>query len=162
MVRLRPVLSAVLGTVAGILILASGCTEQGPTAIQLQPATALSAAKAYQNGSFTVRVGPSGAVFGFPIGQVTFPSGAVSQETTITATLDGRTLAIDFQPHIIFPAEARPTLRISVAGLGVSSDRLQFAHISDEGTVSWFRPVIADGYASVNVEGFSRWILAAD
>ena len=84
MVRRRPVFSAVLGTVAGILILASGCAEQDPTAVQLKPARALSAARAYQRGTYAMNIGPSGGSINFPIGQIVFPAGAVTEETTIT------------------------------------------------------------------------------
>jgi hypothetical protein len=162
MVR-RPVFSAVLGAVAGILILASGCADQDPTSVQLRPAKAISAARAYQTGSLTMSVGPSGGTFSFPIGQVVFPAGAVSQETTFTATLDGRTLAVDFQPHTVFPTAAQPILMVSLAGLKIDAETLRFAHVSDDGgTISVYRAVVDNGVASVNVEGFSRWILAAD
>ena len=162
MVR-RPVFSAVLGAVAGILILASGCADQGPTAVQLKPAKAISAGRAYERGAFNMSVGPSGGTFHLPIGQVVFPVGAVSEETTFTATLDGRTLGIDFQPHIVFPIAAQPTLMVNLAGVKVDADVLRFAHVSDDGVViSEYQALIDNGIASVNVEGFSRWILAAD
>jgi hypothetical protein len=163
MVRRRPVFSAVLGTVAGILILASGCADQSPTAVQVRPAKALSAAKAYQSGSFTMSIDPSGGTFSFPIGHISFPAGAVSETTTITATLDGRTLAVEFEPHMMFPDGAQPTLAMSVTGLKVNFDGVHFLHVADDGaTISTFRPIVENGIASINVEGFSRWILAAD
>jgi hypothetical protein len=163
MVRSRSVLSAVLSTVAGILILASGCADQGPTAVQLQPAKAISAARAYQPGSYTLSIGPSGGTFNLPIGQIVFPAGAVEQETAITATLDGKTLGVSFEPHIVFPAAAQPTLAVVIAGLRVDPNSLLFIHVLDDGTVaSTVRPVIDNGFASVDVEGFSRWSLAAD
>ena len=163
MVRRRPVFSAVLGTVAGILILASGCADQNPTASQLKPAQALSAARAYERGSFAMSIGPSGGSINFPIGQIVFPAGAVSNETIITATLNGRTLAVDFQPHIVFPSGAQPTLTISVAGLRVNPNRLLFAHVADDGTLAaTIRPTLENGRASVAVEGFSRWAIISE
>ena len=165
MVRRRPVFSAVLGTVAGILILASGCADQNPTASQLKPAEALSAARAYQRGSFAGSIGPSGGSINFPIGQIVFPAGAVSNETIITATLNGRTLAVDFQPHIVFPSHAQPTLTISFGGLAVAARDLVVYHVDDSGNViDRIVPAIdtANSGASVGVESFSHFILGAE
>ena len=161
MVR-RPVFSAVLGTVAGILILASGCAEQDPTAVQLKPAQALSAARAYERGTYAGNIGPSGGSINFPIGQITFPAGAVTEETVITATVDGRTLAVDFQPHIVFPKGAQPTLTISFAGVNVSALDLVVYHVSDAGQIlDILSPSInaASSGATVGVDSFSGFVL---
>jgi hypothetical protein len=163
MVRRRPVFSAVLGTVAGILILASGCVDQDPTAVQLKPAKALSAARAYERGAYAASIGPSGGSINFPIGEIVFPAGAVSEETVITAKLDGRTLSVDFEPHIVFPSGAQPTLTLSFAGVRVDPGSLVFAHVSDDGTlVGTLRPAVENSLASVAVESFSRWLIISD
>jgi hypothetical protein len=163
MVRRRPVFSAVLGTLAGILILASGCADQDPMAARLEPAKALSAAKSYQRGSYALSISPSGGTLSFPIGQIVFPAGAVAEHTIVTATVDGQTLAVDFQPHIVFPVESRPTLTVSFAGLRADPNSLRFIHVVDNGTVAaTLRPVIANSLASVIVEGFSRWAIISE
>ena len=162
MARRRPLFSAVLGTVAGILILASGCADQDPTAAQLKPAQALSAARAYERGTYTVSIGPSGGSISFPIGQIVFPAGSVSEETVITAKVDGHTLAVDFQPHIVFPSDAQPTLTLSFAGLAVTGRELVVYHIDDSGhVIDRIAPSInaADSGASVAVDSFSGFIL---
>jgi hypothetical protein len=163
MVR-RPVFSAVLGAVAGILILASGCADQGPTAVQLKPAKAISAGRAYQRGAFIMNVGPLGGTFHFPIGHIVFPAGAVSDETVITASVDGKTLAVEFQPHLVFPDTAKPVLTFSFAGNSAAARDLVVYHVGDSGEIlDQVTPSVdvENSDASVSVGGFSAWILGA-
>lgn len=155
---------ALISTVAGILILASGCSDLGPTSVDLRPATALSAARAYDAGTYTAIIGPQGGILNFPIGDIVFPAGAVASDTRITATVDGRSLAVDFQPHLVFPAEALPTLNISFAG-SLHSGNFVFYHFRDDGSMAERVPavIVADEeIATVQTSSFSGWILAAD
>jgi hypothetical protein len=130
MARCRPVFSAVLGTVAGILILASGCADQDPTAVQLKPAKALSAARAYSGGTFATSIGPLGGILKLPVGRIVFPAGAVDAETHITATLDGRDLAVIFGPHgLQFPEGHEPSIEFELGSLSIDPSRLRIVYL---------------------------------
>lgn len=164
MARRRPPFSAALSALAGILILASGCVEQTPTTTQLEAPTALSAAKAYARGSYTASIGTSGGTLEFPIGTISFPAGAVPTETRITATVDGKSLAVDFQPHLVFPAGARPTLTLSFAGVRAAPATLVVFHISDSGKLlEVLRPTVdlATSTLKISASSFSGFVIGS-
>lgn len=165
MARRRPALSAALSALAGILILASGCVDRSPTSVQLKAPTALQAARTYSGGAYTASIGTEGGILEFPIGRIVFPAGAVSAPTVITATVDGHTLSVDFQPHLVFPEGAQPTLSVSFGGVLLDASKLTVYHINDDGTLTEQLTPFVDltrGVASVNASSFSRFALATN
>jgi hypothetical protein len=162
MVRRRPVFSAVLGTVAGILILASGCADQGPTSVQLQPAKAISAGKAYSGGTYSASIGSEGGILNFPVGRIVFPAGAVAGETRITARLDGREMAATFGPHgLRFPDGKEPTIEFDLAGLKIDASKLGIVYVDDSDHI--LESLVTethDGHATSELRHFSKYVLA--
>lgn len=164
MVRRRPVYSAVLGTVVGILILASGCVDQNPAGVQLTPARAVSAARSYPAGTYTATIGREGGTLELPIGRINFPAGALTETTKINAKVDGKTIAVNFQPHLEFPGNARPTLTLSFQGVNINPTELRVFHISDSGNViEDLIPSVdqVNQTATTDVSSFSGFILGA-
>jgi hypothetical protein len=162
MVRRRPVLSAVLSAVAGILILASGCADQGPTAVQLQPAKALSAAKAYSGGTYSASIGADGGILKLPVGRIIFPAGAVAGDTRISAELDGKHIAATFGPEgLVFPVGKEPKLEFDVAGLRVEIATLQILYVdASDGILEFLPTTFQDGRVSGELRHFSKYVLA--
>lgn len=165
----RP-LSAALAWLAGILILASGCMDQSPTATSLDtledqraqlPANVspLRAAAAYESGSFSALITPAGGSIDFGIGTIDFPKHAVDHPTVITASVDGSSMAVEFAPHLVFSG-AQPTLCFDVGGLAATD--FTVVHVKDDGTTS----VVAHSSTASNVcvapPSFSKFILAAE
>lgn len=129
MIRRRLFASAI-ASAAAILILAAGCAEQTPTAVTLEP-TSVQAGKAgigktisvlkssHQAGTFSAVITPAGGTIDFGIGSITFPAGAVSRATAVSATVNGADLAVEFQPHgTTFPAGHEPTLTFNAGAPG--------------------------------------------
>ena len=162
MVRRRPVFSAVLGTVAGILILASGCADRDPTAVHLKPAQVVSAARAYSSGTYATNIGPVGGILKLPVGKIVFPSGAVEADTRITATLDGRNLAVIFGPHgLQFPNGHEPSIEFELAGLNIESSQLQIVYLDSADQVLETLATDFDGqHASAELRHFSKYALS--
>lgn len=139
----RP-LSAALAWLAGILILASGCMDQSPTATSLDtfedqraqlPANVspLRAAAAYESGSFSALITPAGGSIDFGIGTIDFPKHAVDHATVITASVDGSSMAVEFAPHgLNFPPTAQPALSFRYSGIALPSSPTIF-YVDDAG-----------------------------
>ena len=167
MIRRRPALSAILTPLAGILILASGCTDQAPTEVQLRPGSAVLAAKAFRPGTYSAKIGSAGGKLEFAgIGSIDFPANALSETTKIKAKVDGRTVSVDFEPHgLVFPADAQPTLSFSIDGLNVDADRLVINYLDESGQTRETYSVAVDrsaGVASTGLRHFSQYILATN
>ena len=162
MFRSRPVFSAALGTVAGILILASGCAEQVPTTVQLRPAEALSAARAYSAGTYTAIIGPSGGILKLPVGRIVFPAGAVDAETRISAWLDGRKISATFSPHgLTFAPGKEPSIEFDFGGLNVRAGRLQIVYLDDQNNIiETLITTSASGTATASLQHFSIYALS--
>lgn len=160
MVRRRPVFSAVLGTVAGILILASGCAEEGPTAVQLQPAKIISSGKAYSGGTYSASIGAAGGILNLPIGRIVFPAGAVDRETLITAKVDGEELAATFAPHgLLFPVGSEPRLEFVIGNANIAN--LQIVYLDELGnTLEVLATVTRENIATADLSHFSKYALA--
>jgi hypothetical protein len=128
----RPFFKAA-SSLAAILILAAGCGDQTPTAVQLQE-TGLAASGSqatgpkanvvktrYAAGTYAAVIGPQGGRIDFGIGSLDFPAGALSRTTRITATTDGENLGVTFGPHgLQFPEGRQPML--SFAAIDDSHD----------------------------------------
>jgi len=177
MVWRRPVLSAVLGTVAGILILASGCTDFAPTAVRLDPvsvsakssllgtqARVVQSSIRAENRVFNALIDREGGTLDFGIGRISFPKGAVARPTQITARVDGSGIAVTFGPHGLTFAEAHePTIEFSYKGLDVDPTSLKILYVDTNGKV---REVLstevdpAESTARAKSGHFSKYVLA--
>lgn len=166
----RPLYPPALAWLAGILILASGCMDQSPTAALLDSSTeqrasvpagisAVRAAAQYEAGTISQLITPSGGSIDFGIGAITFPKGAVDRATVITATVDGESMAVAFGPHLVF-GEDRPTLCFNVAGIDV--DGIALLHIQDDGSESAIAYVVDGGQLCARPGSFSQFVLASE
>lgn len=169
----RPYFSSALPWLAGILILASGCMDQSPTAVLLDPTTVtpgqahfptnvrpvLSAAP-FAAGTHSAVVTPAGGSIDFGIGSIDFPKGAVQRATQISATVDGSTMSVEFAPHLVFSA-AQPTLCFSTAGIALSAN-VSVIHVKDDGSSSSIPFEVSGSSLCVAPSSFSKFILAAE
>lgn len=172
----RPYSSA-LPWLAGILILASGCMDQSPTAVLLDPATVtpgqaqfqanvrpVFSAAPFAAGTHTALITPAGGSIDFGIGSIDFPKGAVQRATHISATVDGSTMSVEFAPHgLTFSADAQPTLTFSASGLDLGGNAVIY-YVDDNGNVLENLGGIVDATAatvSAALKHFSPYILAA-
>lgn len=169
----RPYLFAASAWLAGILILASGCMDQSPTATLLDPATVsapqaqfpssirpIFSAAPFAAGQSSTRITPAGGTIDFGIGTITFPQGAVDQATWITAGVDGSTISVEFGPHLVFD-DVQPTLCFDVAGVALS-DGIAVIHVTDDGKRSSIEYQTVAQTICVNPASFSKFILAAE
>jgi hypothetical protein len=170
----RPSFATAVTSVAAILILAAGCSEPGPTAARLEP-TVVSASRSaigaraqilharYRAGTYTTVVTPRGGTLDFGIGSISFPAGAVSSAVRISATVDGQTLAVNFEPHgTVFAAGHEPTLRFQVPS---SLDRASIFYVDDELKIVEAIATAADtssGTAAGVIGHFSQYVIATD
>lgn len=165
-----------LAGLAGILILASGCMDQSPTALEpsasgeMQAALpgsfrAVHATIGFAAGTTTATINPSGGSIDFGIGSITFPKGAVSHATTISATVDGTTVGVAFAPHgLTFPAGAQPTLTFDVGTVDVPVGA-SVLYVDDDGNVLENLGGDFDALAQsvkVQLRHFSPYILGAN
>lgn len=167
----RPLFSAALAWLAGILILASGCMDQSPTATVLEPTTvsraavaptgvsAVRAAAPYQAGSVSRTITPAGGSIDFGIGTIVFPAHAVQRATVITATVDGESMAVEFGPHLVFD-QAQPTLCFEGAGIDLQS--VTVIHVRDDGTAYIVGHDIRGTSVCADASSFSQFVLASD
>lgn len=140
----RPSARRAVPSLAAILILAAGCSEPGPTAARLEPGTLTASAgevggmarvlqASYRAGTYSAVITRNGGTLDFGIGSISFPAGAVSRTTRISATVDGRSLAVNFEPHgTVFAAGHEPTLTFGVPGVGQA---VEIEYLSDSGAV---------------------------
>lgn len=169
----RPYLFAATAWLAGILILASGCMDQSPTATLLDPATVsgpqaqfpssirpIFSAAPFAAVQSSTRITPAGGTIDFGIGTISFPQGAVDQATWITAGTDGSTLSVEFGPHLVFD-DAQPTLCFGVAGVALPQE-VAVIHVTDDGNRSSIEYQTIGNSICVNPSSFSKFILAAE
>jgi hypothetical protein len=172
----RPLFSAALAWLAGILILASGCMDQSPTATVLETATvspaavlpagvsAVRAAAPYEAGSVSQTITPAGGSIDFGIGTIVFPKNAVQRATVITATVDGVSMAVEFGPHgLTFPADAQPQLMFGYKGIDITNGASIY-YIDDQGAVLEDLGGVIDSSSetvSAWLQHFSPYILGA-
>lgn len=151
-------------SLGAILILAAGCADQGPTESALTPHVA-ALSRAHTAGTVAKTIGPRGGTLEFGIGSLSFPAGAVSENTRITATLDGRNLGVTFGPHgLVFPAGAQPELVLDVRGVQVPV-HTSIYYVTEAGAVlERYEPEwdALEAVARVRLGHFSRYILAAE
>lgn len=124
----RPLFAPITLWLAAILMFAAGCGEQNPAAPQLEPSTVAAARggvgrqaniikRAHRAGRYTNHIGPEGGTLDFGIGSLSIPAGALDSVVLVTAKVNGRDLAVDFQPHgLIFRPGHEPTLSFALAG----------------------------------------------
>lgn len=168
----RPTFFSAASSLAAILILAAGCSEHSPTAIQLEPSVVSSAraeigakvspmlaATRYAAGTYAAVIGPEGGSLAFGIGAMEFPEGALSRPTRITAEVDGATLGVKFGPSgLVFPAEAQPIL--SFKGDVKDPAQLTIAHVSEKDEVIEFlSTTLASGIWQAEVSHYSKYVL---
>lgn len=148
MVRRRSMLTAVLSTVAGILILVSGCSDRLPLGLSengdaaLQPSGLIGTSpriitfsRGRTPGTYTTVIDQDGGVLRFGVGEIRFPEGAVDGSTRIAAKIDGRSLSVEFQPHgLIFPEHARPTLEFSLKQIPIPA-RAAIVYLDESGVI---------------------------
>lgn len=114
-------------TVAAILILAAGCADTSPTAIQLEPTLAAGANAAagtarvvkfdHEAGTYSAQIGPHGGTLDFGIGSIEFPAGALRNNLRITAVTDGVNVSATMGPSgLQFPAGATLCFNLAAAG----------------------------------------------
>lgn len=121
----RP-LRAALAMVFGILITIGGCAEhpstlsEGAQLKQVRLGTPTMAPSFSRGGSDVVSqtIGSEGGTLSIPGGHtLTFPAGALSQPTEITARPGRVFVEVEFGPHgLQFPAGHEPVLTLSYAG----------------------------------------------
>ena len=173
----RPYLSSAIPWLAGILILASGCMDQSPTAVLLDPTTVtpgqvhfptnvrpVQSAAPFSAGTHSALITPAGGSIDFGIGSIDFPKGAVQRATRISASVDGSTMSVEFAPHgLTFSADAQPTLTFSAAGVDLGDGGVIY-YVDDNGSVLENLGGIVDaaaGTVSAALKHFSPYILAA-
>jgi hypothetical protein len=113
---------------AAILILAAGCADHSPTAVELDPASLGANRSAtvvkgsgpavvsyhHEAGSYSAMITHRGGTLDFGIGSITFPAGALKEPARITAVTDGENLGAVFGPHgLEFPQPVEVTFRSS-------------------------------------------------
>lgn len=168
----RPYVFVPLAWLAGILILASGCMDQSPTATHLDPATVsgdraqftsgvrpILAAAPFAAGASSQIITPAGGAIDFGIGTIVFPQGAVDRATWITAEVDGTNMAVEFGPHLVF-STAQPTLCFDVLGASLP-DGYHVVHVKDDGTAEKVTHVATANGICVTVSSFSKYVLAS-
>jgi hypothetical protein len=171
----RPLFRAA-STFAAILILAAGCGDHTPTAVQLEGSEALAASAAggpkanvvktkFAAGSFFSVIGPQGGTIEFGIGKLVFPAGALNQPTRITATTDGTNLGVEFGPHgLTFPSSQIPQLILSTALYGGDASDLHIVYVDDSGHVLEEIATVADissNQLTAGLQHFSTYWMAA-
>jgi hypothetical protein len=176
--RRTRVCSTLAGVLTGILILASGCTDAGPTGVELR-STEIAASRhplvgtkarpltyptAGRPATYSSIIGPAGGILEFGIGSITFPAGALSRFTRISASIDGSTAGATFGPHgTVFPVGALPVLTFTYAGLNADPASLQIQYLSGHIVTEVFSTTadLAERTASANIFHFSPYILGA-
>lgn len=137
----RSLFASVASSLTAILILAAGCSDQDPMAVQLEPGAvgtvrgeiggrANVLRSTYAAGNFSSVIGPEGGTIQFGIGEITFPAGAVQRPTLISAAVDGEHLAVTFSPHgLRFTEHAQPVLSLSFAESSASASKLGIQYV---------------------------------
>lgn len=178
---LRPVTTKLVSSLAAILILAAGCTDRNPTAVELT-SSSIAAAKGpghgpgkkaktlsvgeYAAGTYSESIGPMGGRLKFGNGELVFPRGALDREVVIVATTDGSSLSVDFGPEgLTFNEDHLPTLIFDTKGYDGDLGALQILHVDAEGNILEEVPTFADlGGHKVGgpIGHFSAYALVAD
>lgn len=121
----RSVFSPLISSLTAILILAAGCSDLTPTALERETsydAVTLPRAEVAPSfsrlGSASKLIGPEGGEIRKGRVTISFPAGALSEPTEITVTPDAQNLAVTFGPHgLQFPAGHEPVASFSYAGI---------------------------------------------
>jgi hypothetical protein len=171
----RPLFRAA-SSFAAILILAAGCGDHTPTAVQLEGSNALAASAArgpkanvvkstFAAGSYATVIGPQGGTIEFGIGKLVFPAGALQRPTRITATTDGSNLGVEFGPHgLRFPSANSPKLFMSTASFVGDASTLQIVYVDKGGYVLEEMAAVADidrNQLIADLQHFSTYWMAA-
>jgi hypothetical protein len=172
----RPLFRAA-SSFAAILILAAGCGDHTPTAVQLEGSNALTASAAkgpkanvvkttFAAGSYATVIGPQGGTIEFGIGKLVFPAGALTQPTRITATTDGSTLGVEFGPHgLVFASASSPQLVMTTAGFAGDASTLRIVYVDKHGYVLEEVATVADidrNQLRARLTHFSTYAIAKD
>lgn len=162
--------SSASALVLSLLALVAGCGAE-PTAPTLRPdglrvgevAQAVWAPVVVPAGLYARHIGPEGGTLYFGIGSLSFPRGALTRTTYITAAVDGFRSGVDFGPEgVSFPASARPTLGFRVGSV-TNTDGLQVLYLDDDGRILSLLPTSvqsSEGLAVARLDHFSPYILA--
>jgi hypothetical protein len=172
----RPLFRAA-SSFAAILILAAGCGDHTPTAVQLEQSNALAASAArgpkanvvktqFVAGSYAAVIGPQGGTIEFGIGQLVFPAGALKSPTRITATTDGSHLGVEFGPHgLVFPSSAQPRVSFHTGDILADPTSAVIVYIDDLQqvleTIATFYDIEAKAVAG-KLSHFSTYAIAKD
>ncbi len=154
-----------LSLVLGILITVGGCSESPSNASRLEQLEASYAKGSTVVGSSVSQViGPEGGTLEIPGGHsLSFPGGALTEPTLITAKSDLVFLSIEFGPHgLTFPAEKAPTLTMSYANARHDVGTLHIAYLDDAGRITEVLPTTDDKAAKkarAEIGHFSRYAL---
>lgn len=162
----RHPLRLALSLALGILITIGGCSESPSDASRLEPVGA-----SYAKGSTisltsaTALIGPEGGEITISGGHsLSFPSGALSEATLITAKSDLVFLSIEFGPHgLTFPADKAPTLTMSYENARNDLGTLHIVYLDDLGRITEVLPTTDDRAAKkvrADVTHFSRYAIA--
>jgi hypothetical protein len=159
-----------------LVVTISGCVESRPTPMEpTRPATFIG------DGFYLVPllttttqtlvsqvIGPAGGVLQISGGHsITFPAGALAENTTITAVRDGDDLKISLGPEgLVFPDSARPILTFDYEGsTAEESGTPVIVYLDSSGWLSEVLPTSTDTTANVaraRIEHFSTYALATD
>lgn len=169
----RPYFTSALAWLAGILILASGCMDQSPTATLLDPATVsgeqaqlpgnarpILAAAPFEAGTRSAQITPAGGSIDFGIGSIVFPRGAVDRATVVTAKVDGETMSVEFDQHLVF-GSVQPILCFNADAASLP-EGFEVVHVKDDGSQSIIGHEVTASAVCVRPPSFSKFILAAE
>ncbi len=162
-----------ISSMAAILILAAGCSDQVPTGVQLQksyraialPEAALTPSFA-RSGAASRVIGPEGGTI--QAGRITlsFPAGAVAAPTKIIVSPDPRNLAVTLEPHgLQFPAGREPSVTFSYRGISsLPESDLTILYLAETGVaLEQLAVSVSTGSRSVTsrLRHFSEYALVA-
>ena len=160
----RTMLVRSLSALGAILILAAGCADQGPMESLLTPRVSV-LSMAHDAGVASEEIGPEGGTIVFGNGSLTIPAGALAAPTTITASVDGATLAVTFSPHgLVFPATAQPVLSFDVLGVQIPADASIFYLGTSNEALERYEMTLdpVAGSASTRIGHFSPYAIAVE
>ena len=173
MIRLSRI-QTVLAGLAAVLVMAAGCGDRVPTGVDLRPegglkvgsvAHALIAPSRSHIRESSRIIDARGGSVDFGIGRIVFPAGALAQPTLITAVTADATRAVTFSPHgIVFPAEARPELRLGISGIPTPLENLRIIYIDANGYIAEILPTAIDistGTAVSAISHFSTYAMGS-
>ena len=157
---------------AAILILAAGCGDREPVGTELR--TALRVGEVAQivsspTAGFSLTrsaiIGTAGGNIDFGIGRISFPAGALTRPTTISASVVPMQLAVTFSPHgLTFQRGFEPELRFDLSDTLLSGHDLQILYVNNSGTIAEILPTSVDllgQTARTSISHFSTYAMGA-